>query len=194
MLNLRLAKASEIDWINAYYDQVEFVHCNFDKAIITLAFFGALRRSELADLDFENLEFSDKGVILNLIRSKTSDVSVQVFLSRTKDPNICSLKALKDWITLSQSGPLFRPIDRWGNLNAARISGRLVARTMKRYFGEESGHSGRRGLVTSVAEKGIPLHNIQKPSRYKSLQVLLGYVETAQGFEQSSVTPLAYND
>jgi integrase len=164
-----------------------------DKAIITLAFFGALRRSELANLDIENIEFSEKGVILNLLKSKTSDVSVKVFLSKTKDQNICPVGALKDWISKSQilSGPLFRPIDRWDNLKPTRISGRLVARTMKRYFGNEySGHSGRRGLVTSIAEKGLPLHNIQKLSRHKSLQVLMGYVETAQGFDQSSVNSL----
>lgn len=38
---IRIAKASEIDWINQRYDEVEFVHSVFEKEIIAIAEIGA---------------------------------------------------------------------------------------------------------------------------------------------------------
>lgn len=164
-----------------------------DRAIITISFFGALRRSEAVGLDIDHLEFTDKGVILNLYQTKTSHEIEPVYLSKTKDPSICPVIALKSWITLSgiKSGPLFRPIDKGENISDKRITGHSVARIMKKHFGKEySGHSSRRGLVTSVAEKGIPIHKIQQLSRHRSADMALEYIEKAEGFENASAPVL----
>lgn len=36
MLTVRAAKDTEIQWINKCYDEVDFVHSNFDKEIIAI--------------------------------------------------------------------------------------------------------------------------------------------------------------
>lgn len=37
MISVRLAKKSEMSWVNECYDKVEFVHSDFDKEIICIA-------------------------------------------------------------------------------------------------------------------------------------------------------------
>lgn len=164
-----------------------------DRALISISFFGALRRSEAIGLDLEHLEFQEKGIVLNLLQTKTSQEPVQIFIARTKDPSVCPVIALKAWLKLSgiTSGPLFRPIDKGQNLRDSRLTDRSVALIMKKHFGQEySGHSLRRGLVTSVAEKGAHIHKIQQLSRHKSADMALEYIEKAEGFENASATVL----
>ncbi len=164
-----------------------------DKALITVGFFGALRRSEAIALDVEHLEFNDKGVILTLLQTKTSDQAVRVYLTYTKDVTICPVKALKRWLCASQitSGPVFCSLIKGNKASYKRLSGRFVAKIMNYQFGKDySGHSLRRGLVTSVAEKGIALPKIQQLSRHKTLNMVLKYIEHVEGFENASTINL----
>lgn len=163
-----------------------------DKALITLAFFGAFRRSEVVSLDIERLEFNDKGVAVSLLQSKTSDTKQMVYVAYAKDKDICPVKALKDWIEKAQikEGAVFLSLLKGSKL-ASRLSGHAVSEIIKSHFGNEySGHSARRGLVTASAEKGTPLHIIKKHSRHKSADMVLKYIDDAKGFDDSAVTML----
>ena len=164
-----------------------------DKAIITIAFFGALRRSEVVGLDIDHVEINDKGAVLHLLQTKTSDEVVHLYLSKTKDPCICPIKALQSWITASgiTQGALFRSLIKGGSVSEQRLTGHAVATIMKQRFGQEySGHSLRRGLVTAEAEKGTPLHKIQQHSRHKTADIVMRYIEKVEGFETSSAVLL----
>jgi site-specific recombinase XerD len=164
-----------------------------DKALITIAFFGALRRSELVELDIEHVELSEKGLALTLLQTKTSDQAVRVYLAKTKDESVCPVKALKEWLTNSNisRGPIFRPLTKGGKVKDSRLTGHAVSEIMKKYFGADySGHSLRRGLVTSVAEKGAALHKIQQHSRHKTANMVLRYIEYVEGFENASAVSL----
>lgn len=164
-----------------------------NKALLTIAFFGALRRSELVGLDIEHVDISEKGLTLLLLQTKTSDQAVRIYLAKTKDVSICPVKALEDWLMVSKisTGPIFRPLTKEGSVKDVRLTGHAVAEIMKKYFGDKySGHSLRRGLVTSIAEKGSPLHKIQHHSRHKTANMVLRYVEHVEGFENSSALTL----
>lgn len=163
-----------------------------DKALLTLTFFGAFRRSEVVSLDIAHLELNDKGVAVSLLQSKTSDTKQLVYISEAKDKDICAVKALKEWIEKAQikQGSIFRSLLKGGKL-ANRLSGHAVSEIIKQHFGSEySGHSARRGLVTASAEKGASLHVIKKHSRHKSADMVLRYIDDARGFEDSSVAVL----
>jgi GNAT superfamily N-acetyltransferase len=58
MVVIRLAERSEIEWINKCYDDVEFVHSNFDKEIIAIAEVNGEKAGlgRLVTIDGENLE------------------------------------------------------------------------------------------------------------------------------------------
>ena len=144
-------------------------------------------------LDLEHLEFTDKGVVLKLFQTKTSQEIVPIYLPITKDPSVCPVKALKAWVQFSgiMSGPLFRPVNKADDISDKRLSGHAVAVIMKKWFGlEYSGHSSRRGVITSIAEKGTPIHKIQQISLHKSADMVLEYIEKVEGFENSSATIL----
>jgi integrase len=163
-----------------------------DKAIVTLAFFGALRRSEVVALDIENIQLSEKGMIVTLLQSKTSDSAQTVYIANAKDKDICPVASLKKWIDSAaiREGSVFRSLVKGGRL-AERLSGHSVSAIIKKHFGEKySGHSTRRGLITASAEKGTSLHVIKKHSRHKSADMILHYIEDAKGFEDSAVTVL----
>jgi len=164
-----------------------------DKALLTLAFFGALRRSETVAFDIEHIEFTDKGLVIKLLQSKTSDTAQNVYLSPTKDASVCPLHAMRAWLLAAgiESGPLFRSIGKGNKVSANRLSGHAVAAIMKERFGDEySGHSLRRGLVTAAAESGATLARLQQHSRHKTANMVLRYVEAVEGFENTSAKTL----
>lgn len=163
-----------------------------DKALLAVTFFGAFRRSEVVSLDIENIEFTEKGVVIFLLQSKTSDKKQNIYISFTKDKDICPVRSLKEWIEKAEikEGAVFRSLLK-GNKIANRLSGHAVSEIIKLHFGKEySGHSARRGLVTASAEKGTPIHVIKKHSRHKSADMVLRYIDESRGFEDSSVSTL----
>lgn len=163
-----------------------------DKALITLTFFGAFRRSEVVSLDIEHIEFTDKGLAISLLQSKTSDTKQVIYVANARDKEICPVVALKAWLAKANiaEGPLFRSLMKGGKISN-RLSGHAVSEIIKSHFGEEfSGHSARRGLVTASAEKGTAMHIIKKHSRHKSADMVMRYIDDARGFEDSSVAVL----
>jgi len=163
-----------------------------DKALLAVAYFGGLRRSEIVSLDLEHVEFNDKGAVATLLQSKTSDTAELVYLSYARDRDICPVSLLKAWLEKAQikQGSIFRSLMK-GNKIAGRLSGHSVSEIVKIHFGEEySGHSTRRGLLTDAAEKNTPLHIMKKLSRHKSSEMVLRYAEAAKGFTDSAVSIL----
>lgn len=164
-----------------------------DKALITLGYWGAFRRSELASITFDNLTFTQEGVIVTLLGSKTSDKLEEIYISKTQDPLVCPVQALKDWIGISKivGGPVFRSLLKGGRISENQLSGHSVSHIMKRLFGKDySGHSLRRGVITETARKGVPVHEIQKFSRHRSADMVLRYAEAAQGFNSTAAKVL----
>lgn len=163
-----------------------------DKALLAVTFFGAFRRSEVVSLDVENIEFTEKGMVIFLLQSKTSDKKQNIYISFAKDKDICPVGSLKEWIEKAEikEGAVFRSLLK-GNKISNRLSGHAVSEIIKLHFGNEySGHSARRGLVTASAEKGTPIHVIKKHSRHKSADMVLRYIDDSRGFEDSSVLTL----
>ncbi len=160
-----------------------------DRAIILLSFFGALRRSEVVALDIECVTITHQGADIVLLKSKTSLDPVHIAISRAHNPEVCPIKALETWIEAAQitSGPVFLSMNRHGRVNNKRLGPYQVREIIiKRFGGEYSGHSCRRGLVTEEARRGISPYQIAKHSRHKDFNVLIGYVEQEQAFETSS--------
>lgn len=163
-----------------------------DRALLTLTFFGAFRRSEVVSLDLEHIEFTDKGISVSLLQSKTSDTKQVVYVSSARDKDLCPVRALKSWLekTKISEGAIFLSLLKGGKLSG-RLSGHAVSEIIKQHFGEAfSGHSARRGLVTASAEKGTPMHIIKKHSRHKSADMVMRYIDDARGFEDSAVAML----
>ena len=159
-----------------------------DKALLTIAFFGAFRRSEVVGLDVNHLEFSDKGVEISLMHSKTSDTKQTVCIAYAKDQSLCPVLALRGWLDAAgiQEGAVFRSILKGGKISN-RLSGHSVAHVIKRYFGDDySGHSARRGPAIEAAERGVSIHTLKKIGRWKGADMAMRYTEQSASFQETT--------
>ncbi|HUA78597.1 MAG TPA: site-specific integrase [Acetobacteraceae bacterium] len=166
-----------------------------DRAILLGGFGGAFRRSELAALEVAWLAWTPKGVVATLPRSKgdPEGEGQSVPLLRTGGP-LCPVAALEAWLARSgiTRGPVFRAIFRTTRTDVSErlasraLDGGSVARIVQRYArlagenaAEFGGHSLRRGPLTAAARRRASIWKMQELGRYRSLDVLLDYVEPA---------------
>ena len=74
-----------------------------DKAILLVGFYGALRRSELAGIDVEDLMFTRLGLLITLRKSKTDqfDQGQMIAIPMVKDKEYCAVTALQKWLDVT---------------------------------------------------------------------------------------------
>ncbi|NLW92929.1 MAG: tyrosine-type recombinase/integrase, partial [Syntrophomonadaceae bacterium] len=93
-----------------------------DRALLLVGFAGGFRRSELVALDVEDLEFKREGLVINLRRSKTDQEGQgrKVAIPYGSNCDACPVRFLQLWLEESgiSSGPVFRSVNRHGNLQA----------------------------------------------------------------------------
>lgn len=148
-------------------------------------------------IDIEHLTFTEDGLIIRLSRSKTDQdgAGADVGIPYGSKVDTCPIRSLKNWLAAGSivTGPLFRGIDRHGNLLTGRLSDRGVARAVKRcceligldpdQFG---GHSLRSGLATNAAYNGAPSHAIAQQGRWASLEMVNRYIRKGRLFKDNA--------
>jgi len=167
-----------------------------DRALLLLGFAGAFRRSELVALNIEDIGYSPEGLVITIRRSKTdqegSGEKVAVALGKSRET--CPVVSLREWLSEADisRGPLFRGVDRWGNVRAEALTDQVVALLIKKYAllaGLDatvfSGHSLRAGLATSAAAAGASERAIMKQTRHKSEAMVRRYIRDGTLFQQN---------
>ncbi|WP_367161284.1 tyrosine-type recombinase/integrase (plasmid) [Kozakia baliensis] len=170
-----------------------------DRAILLLGFAGAFRRSELAGLAIQDIAIDDEGLQIRLTRSKGDPAAKGVFIGIPRGiTRHCPVRAYEAWLRASglTEGPIFRrvwrtPLPTPGvvpprpKIGAAALSDRSVAEIVRQRCGSAglegdfSGHSLRRGAISTGAQDGYDLLELKRFSRHKSLQVVETYVDAA---------------
>lgn len=161
-----------------------------DKSILLIGFYGAMRRSEIAGLDMEDLRFTRLGLLITLRKSKTDqmDQGQMIAIPYVEDKEICAVQALKDWIARSgiTTGPVFRGFTRGHGIRKNRISDKSIALLVKRYVGlvgmdpkDYGAHSLRHGFATSAAQHHVEERQIMRQTRHKSQTIVRRYIDEA---------------
>jgi integrase len=171
-----------------------------DRAILLLAFAsGGRRRSEVANLRVEDLLEEEP------VRSNPADPAspplpcLSIRLGRTKttaaEDNATvlligrPLEALQAWLTEAriESGPLFRRIDQWGNLDRRPLTPQSInlivkGRCVKAGLDPErfSAHGLRSGYLTEAANLGVPLPEAMQQSQHKSVAQASAYYNNGE--------------
>jgi site-specific recombinase XerD len=167
-----------------------------DRAMLLLGFAGAFRRSELVALRVEDLQEASGGLRVTIRRSKTDQDGAGQEIAIARGDVHCPVLAVKAWMQAAgiADGYVFRPFARNGRVLERQLSDRAVANLVKAYaeragFRVEdfSGHSLRAGAVTTAAESGAPLLKMAELSRHKSMEVLRGYVRSADLFKNHAL-------
>lgn len=163
-----------------------------DRAILALGLVAALRRSELVSLGWRDVELVDKGLNLTLRHSKTDQEGEGQVIAVPSGKTLKPVERHKAWFAVrgSNPGPLFYQIDPQGRLTDRPMSDRSIARLIQKYAGRigldpetVAGHSLRAGFLTEASRTGATIAKMQEVSRHKKVDVLLGYVRSAELFD-----------
>ena len=160
-----------------------------DKALILIGFSGGFRRSELVNIEHEDIEFVNEGVKIFIKRSKTDQSGEGMIkaIPYFDNKSFCPVISLKDWINYSEtnSGKIFD------------ISDKSVALIIKKYTSlsgldpnRYSGHSLRSGFATSTAESGAEERNIMAMTGHKTTQMVRRYIQEANLFKNNALNKI----
>jgi integrase len=171
-----------------------------DRALLLLAFgSGGRRRSEIVRLKVNDLEEREAipadpaappgekipVVAIRLRRTKTSSADAGESVLIVGRP----VEALRVWLAFSRIdvGPVFRRIDKWGNIGAAALDSQSVNYIIKHRCGaanldptQYSAHGLRSGYLTQAAREGVSLSEVMQQSRHRSVQQAARYFNEAQ--------------
>ena len=162
-----------------------------DKALILIGFSGAFRRSELVNIDYEDVEFVKEGVKIMIKRSKTdqSGEGSMKAIPYFENREFCPVIALKDYIsekfTDKNEGKVFK------------LSDKSVALIIKKYAkkagldaSKYAGHSLRSGFATTAAEFGAEERNIMAMTGHKTTQMVRRYIQEANLFKNNALNKI----
>ena len=160
-----------------------------DKALILLGFSGGFRRSELVNINNDDVEFVNEGVKIFIKRSKTdqSGEGMTKAIPYFENKLFCPVTNLKKWIEYSEnySNKIFD------------ISDKSVALIIKKYAllsgldaDRYGGHSLRSGFATSTAESGAEERNIMAMTGHKTTQMVRRYIQEANLFKNNALNKI----
>ena len=160
-----------------------------DRALILIGFSGGFRRSELVNIEHDDVEFVNEGVKIFIKRSKTDQSGEGMIKAIPHFDNklFCPVASLKKWIANSdiKTGKIFD------------ISDKSVALIIKKYASlsgldpnRYGGHSLRSGFATSTAESGAEERNIMAMTGHKTTQMVRRYIKEANLFKNNALNKI----
>lgn len=172
-----------------------------DRALILLGFAGAFRRSEVVSLDVTDLNFNRDGLTVTLRRSKTDQDGIgrKLGIPYGSNPETCPVRVLQLWLESANvtGGPVFRSINRHGQVQPGRLGGLDVARIVKKLADRAgldaarfAGHSLRAGHATSAAIAGASERSIMNQTGHRSVQMVRRYIRDGSLFRDNSAGKL----
>lgn len=186
-----------------------------DKAIILIGFTGAFRRSEIVSLQLSDLTEVKGGFDVTLRFSKTDQMGEGKIkaIPYGDNPETCPVKAIKAWLDEMKKaditdGPLFRPIDQYGQIRSTAIEDKngekkikgicaasialIIKRNehLKDTADKFGGHSLRAGFCTQAALNGVPDSIGMLQSGHKDANSYNKYVRLADRWKNCAATKL----
>ena len=160
-----------------------------NRSLILLGFAGGFRRSELVNVEYDDLEFVTEGVKIFIKKSKTDQsaegsIKAIPYFSNTE---FCPVKNLKDWIEQKniKDGRIYDISDKSVSLIIKKYAS-LAGLNPNKY----GGHSLRSGFATSAAESGAEERNIMNMTGHKTTQMVRRYIQEANLFKNNALNKI----
>jgi len=162
-----------------------------DKALVLIGFSGGFRRSELVNIEFEDLEFTNEGVKIFIKRSKTDQSGEGMIkaIPYFKEKAFCPVVFLKNWLEISKVNKGF----------IFNISDKMVAILIKKYLlaagfdpKKYSGHSLRSGFATTAASFGADEKSIMTMTGHKTTQMVRRYIKESNLFKNNALNKIDF--
>lgn len=193
----RAITTEELASIHNYLCQQNSLSAIRDNALLQIAFFGAFRRSELAAILYEHIQWEKAGIEIQLPVSKTDQSHEGQYCAIPYGNEVlCPVTALHRWLVESKinSGPIFRRITRGHHIGDEALTPLSVNHILKKHAQAVnipdldllSSHSLRRGLATSAARAGAPIQAIMRAGRWKQTNTVMEYIEASERFTENA--------
>ncbi|RMQ47714.1 Phage integrase:Phage integrase [Pseudomonas cichorii] len=172
----------------ARHDQAQWLRCRRDAALILLGFWRGFRSDELCRLQVEDIKaIADSGISLYLSRSKGDRDNLGRTYQTPALQRLCPVQAYIEWINCSAlaRGPVFRSIDRWGNLGEEGLHVNSLIPLLRQAF-ERAGvaadhytsHSLRRGFATWAQRNGWDLKSLMAYVGWRDMKSAMRYIDS----------------
>jgi len=178
------APALQFEQIKMIIDNINIdtLHGKRNKALLLVGFYGAFRRSELAGLTCNDLQRNSKGITVFLQRSKTDQQGAGMFkILPQKFNKYCPVEALNDYLTAANKTDndyIFSSINKAGAASKNKLSTVDVNRILQKLAPNFSAHSLRSGFITTAAEAGCTISEIQQQTGHKTANMIIRYTRS----------------
>ncbi len=200
----RKAKAlplEDLQRIVAQLAALDTLKARRDNALLQIGYFGGYRRSEIVSLEVAHIAWEPEGIVITLPRSKTDQLGEGIVKAIPFGEGVCCpAGALRLWLAAAaiSSGPLFRPLNQWGQLGEKALGEGSVNAILEacatlaglEYVPQLSSHSLRRGMATSAHRAGASMRDIKRQGGWRHDGTVQGYIEEADRFEENAAGAL----
>ncbi|MNO86671.1 Phage integrase family protein [compost metagenome] len=163
-----------------------------DIALILIGFWRGFRGDELARLQVEHIQAeSGAGITFYLPHTKGDRQHLGSTFHTPALKKLCPVQAYINWITVAGivRGPVFRKVDRWGNLAEGGINSNSLIPLLRRILQQAgvsaefySSHSMRRGFATWASANGWDIKSLMSYVGWKDIKSALRYVDAGSSF------------
>lgn len=163
-----------------------------DIALVLIGFWRGFRGDELARLQVENTQAeAGAGITFYLSHTKGDRQHLGTTFQTPALKKLCPVDAYINWITVAgiARGPVFRRLDRWGNLADGGINPNSLIPMLRRIFEQAgvpadmySSHSMRRGFATWAFANGWDIKSLMSYVGWKDVKSALRYVDAKTSF------------
>ncbi|AMX02564.1 site-specific integrase [Microbulbifer thermotolerans] len=193
------------DWLEGAREKAEtrndrktLLAATRNKAILLLGFWRGFRSDELCRLQVEFVTVSPgEGMTLFLPRSKGDRQSAGREFRVPALSRLCPVAAYEDWIRLAGigEGPVFRAINRWGQLSGQSLSPNSISPLLRHLFAESdlaadtgiSSHSLRRGFANWASSHGWDTKTLMEYVGWRDVQSAMRYIDTPDPFSRQRI-------
>jgi hypothetical protein len=168
-----------------------------DRSLNTLRFAIAGRNEEVSALDDTGIRLVAEGLEVH-VPSVKGRPPRDVVVAYGQDADTCPVRCWLAWqeaklaAGAAPSGPAYLPVDQHGHLGARRLSpdgcGKVTTRAAEQagIEGRRTGHSGRRGLVTTGRKKGKRAEKLRTQGGWSAKSaVFWEYVDEGERWEDA---------
>ncbi|MCO7504425.1 MULTISPECIES: site-specific integrase [Pseudomonas] len=195
-----------VDALHTKAAQAQQAHClpellraRRDVALLLIGFWRGFRGDELARLRVEHIQAqAGVGMQLYLAQSKGDRQGRGVSHRTPALKSLCPVQAYIDWISVAgiARGPVFRKLDRWGNLGEQALNSGSLIVLLRRIFADAglpaslySSHSLRRGFATWASGNGWDMKALMAHVGWRDVKSALRYVDASVSFGELEVLP-----
>lgn len=163
-----------------------------DAALLLIGFWRGFRSDELARLQIEDTQAeAGIGITFYLPYTKADRAHQGTTFHTPALKKLCPVDAYINWITAAgiSKGPIFRKLDRWGNLSEKGLKSSSLIPLLRRILEEAdipaqaySSHSMRRGFATWASANGWDIKGLMSYVGWKDMKSALRYVDASSSF------------